>query len=92
MRIKQADLANAMGVSKVRINQILNGHAPITPEMALRLAKVTGTAAHDWLALQRDFDLHRAQRRLARELQKLPSLVPKPTGEDSSGTSGSSEL
>jgi addiction module HigA family antidote len=74
MGIKQAELAEAMDVSKVRINQILNGRAPITPNMALRLGRVTNTAPEYWLGLQRDFDLHQARHRLASVLEKLPIL------------------
>ena len=45
MNWKQAQLAAAMGVSKVRICQIINGRAPVTTEMALRLAVVSGNRA-----------------------------------------------
>lgn len=76
MGIRQADLAAAMGISKVRVNQIINGHAPITPEMALRLATVTATEPDYWLRLQSDFDLHQTRRRLAGLLETLPRLVP----------------
>lgn len=75
LKIRQADLAKAMGMSTVRINHIVNGRAPITPETALRLARVTNTAAEYWLALQTEFDLHRTRRRLARTLEGLQPLV-----------------
>ena len=74
MRVRQADLAEAMGVSKVRINQIINGHAPITPEMALRLGTVTATEPEYWLRLQSDFELFEARRRLAPLLETLRRL------------------
>jgi addiction module HigA family antidote len=77
MGIRQAALAHAMGISPVRINQIINGHAPITPEMALRIGKVTGTEPEYWLALQSEFDLFRTRRRLEGELRILPSLAPE---------------
>jgi len=75
MGIRQSDLARAMGISTVRLNQIINGHAPITPETALRLGKVTGTAAEDWLSLQSDFDLFQARVRLGEQLESLPPLA-----------------
>jgi addiction module HigA family antidote len=74
MGIKQADLAKAMGISNVRINQILSGHSRITPQMALRLDKVTGISAEYWLSLQCQFDLFQARQQLASELEKLPRL------------------
>jgi antitoxin HigA-1 len=85
--LKQAELAQAMGVSKVRINQIVNGHAPITPEMALRLGRVTDTAPEYWLRLQCEFELHVANERLGKTLAELPVL---PQYEDSPARQASS--
>jgi addiction module HigA family antidote len=41
--ITQEKLAFAMRVSRISVNQIVNGRRSITAEMALRLARVTGT-------------------------------------------------
>jgi addiction module HigA family antidote len=73
--IKQADLARAMGVSKPRIHYVVNGRSPITVELALRLGRVTNTTPEYWLALQSEFDLHRARNRLAVTLASLRPLV-----------------
>jgi antitoxin HigA-1 len=73
--LRQADLAAAMGVSKVRLNLIINGKAPVTTEMALRLAKVTGTEAEYWLRLQLDHQLHRARARLGAEIDRLAVIT-----------------
>jgi addiction module HigA family antidote len=78
LKMRQADLARAMGVSTVRVNHIVNGKAPITPEMALRLERATNTDAAYWLALQMEFSLCRARRRLALELQKLQPVPGSP--------------
>ena len=75
MGLRQSDLARAMGISTVRLNQIINGHAPITPEMALRLGKVTGTEPEYWLSLQSDLDLFDARVRLGERLDSLPTLA-----------------
>jgi addiction module HigA family antidote len=72
-KVKQAELARAMGISTVRISQLING-ARITPEMALRLGRVTSTAPDYWLRLQNDYDLFIEARRLAETLQQLPVL------------------
>jgi addiction module HigA family antidote len=37
--LRQADLASAKGISKVRLNLIINKKAPLTPEMAFRFDK-----------------------------------------------------
>ena len=78
LKMRQSDLARAMGISTVRMNQIVKGKAPITPEMALRLERVTGTHAKYWLTLQTEFELHRWRRRLARRLKDLQPLPDSP--------------
>jgi addiction module HigA family antidote len=45
----QAELADRIGVSYVRLNEIVNGRRGITPSTALRLAKARGTTAQFWL-------------------------------------------
>lgn len=72
--ITQRDLALAMGVSRLTVNQIINGKRTVTAEMALRLARVLGTTPEFWLNLQREVDLFEASSKLASELKKLPVL------------------
>lgn len=45
----QQDTAKLLGCSRKQVNEIVNGHAPITPETATKLAKVTGIPAEIWL-------------------------------------------
>ena len=73
--ITKGALASAMGVSRLSINQIINGRRSITADMALRLAKVLGTTAEFWLNLQRDVDLATARTSLGDELRKLTTLA-----------------
>lgn len=73
-RITQDQLAAAMGVSRVSVNQLVMGHRGITAEMALRLAKATATTPEFWLNLQQRSDLHEARLRLRTELDEIPSL------------------
>ena len=81
LNVTQGDLAKAMGVSKVRVNHIINGRAPITVNMALRLARVTNTTPEYWLRLQIEWDLHHAKRRMRREIEKLEPLCAS-SGDD----------
>ncbi|MCH9755731.1 MAG: HigA family addiction module antidote protein [Gammaproteobacteria bacterium] len=46
-----------------RITSILNGKRSITPETALRLAKLFGTTAEFWINLQTTYDLKQAYKR-----------------------------
>lgn len=74
LEITQDQLAEALGVSRFTVNQILNGHRGITPEMALRVGRVLNTSAEFWLRLQSQFDLFKAKEKLGTDLLKLPVL------------------
>ena len=71
--LTQDQLARAMGVSRLTVNEIINDRRTITAEMALRLEAVTRVSAAMWLNLQRMVDLHRAKASLA---EILPGLRP----------------
>jgi len=45
----QAELAGRIGVSYVRLNEIVNGRRGISPSTALRLARALGTSPRFWL-------------------------------------------
>ncbi len=55
--VTQQQLAEAMGVSRRTVNEIVRGRRRITAEMAIRLSKVLGTSAELWMGLQDDYDL-----------------------------------
>jgi addiction module HigA family antidote len=49
--------AKVLGVTRQALNNLVNGKAGISPEMAIRLDKAFGGTAEAWLALQAAFDL-----------------------------------
>ena len=53
--------AKALGVSRQALNNLVNGKAGISPEMAIRLAKAFGSTAETWLRLQMAYDLAQAR-------------------------------
>ena len=53
--MSQAELALRAGLSAKTVNQIVQGKAPITPETAIRLERVTGVPAALWLGLESNF-------------------------------------
>jgi addiction module HigA family antidote len=55
--LTQVELADRIGVSFPRINEIVNGKRGVTVDTALRLARLFGTTPQYWLNLQRDYDL-----------------------------------
>jgi addiction module HigA family antidote len=60
--ISQSALAIRLGVSFPRLNEIVRGKRGVTPDTALRLARVVGMSADFWLGLQQDWDLWHALR------------------------------
>ena len=72
--ISQAALAEALGVSRFTVNQVLRGRRGVTAEMALRLGHVLDTSPELWLKLQAQVDLYEARRAIGAELVRLPRL------------------
>ena len=60
-----------MQVPKSRIAELVGRSRPVTPDTALRLAKVLRTSAKFWLGLQADYDLERVQADLGAELDEI---------------------
>ena len=66
--LTQSALADHIGVSFKRINEIVNGRRAITPETAWLFSQALGTTPQFWMNLQTTYDLvhHRAERKVAR--------------------------
>jgi len=67
-------LAEAIGVSRQSMNELLRERRALSPEMALRLAKLFGTTPEFWLNLQRNVDLWDAAREMKREIANIHPL------------------
>ena len=73
----QSALAVRLGVSFPRLNEIIRRKRGVTPDTALRLARVVGMSADFWLGLQQDWDLWHAMRsEKASEIEALEPLHP----------------
>jgi len=51
------EVAEALGITRKHISAIVNERAPVTPDMALRLAAAFSNRAEFWLNLQAQHDL-----------------------------------
>jgi len=56
------DAAKVLGVSRQALNNLVNKHASVTPEMAVRLEKAFGSNAEPWLRLQMNYDIWQARK------------------------------
>jgi addiction module HigA family antidote len=72
--ISQSAFAVRLGVSFPRLNEIIRGKRSVTPDTALRLARVLGMSADFWLGLQQDWDLWHAMR--SEEAKSIAELEP----------------
>jgi addiction module HigA family antidote len=58
--LSQTEFARRIGVSWPRLNELINKRRGVTPDTALRLARVLRMPADFWLGLQMDWDLWHA--------------------------------
>lgn len=73
--ITQSALALRLGVSFPRLNELIRGKRALTPDTALRLARVVGMSAEFWLGLQLDWDLwHAIRNKKNEEISRLAPL------------------
>lgn len=70
MNLSQNKLANDIGISARRINEIVLGKRRITADTALRLAHYFDMSPQFWLGLQMDYDLDIEEDRLGLRLKK----------------------
>ena len=61
LALTQEQLADAMEVSRVRVNELVRGKRGVTPDTARRLERVFGMSAEFWLRLQMSVDLWDAE-------------------------------
>ena len=58
-----AEAAEALGITRQQLYNVINGRSGVTPEMALRLEKGVGGTADSWLGMQTAYDLAQLRRR-----------------------------
>jgi antitoxin HigA-1 len=69
-----AGLAEAVGVSRQSINELLRERRAISPDMALRLAKLFGNSAEFWLNAQRAIDLWDVAQAIKKDVARIKPL------------------
>lgn len=55
-----------VGISRKALSELINGHAGISPEMAMRLSKTFGGSTESWLRQQMLYDLARVEKKAGR--------------------------
>ncbi len=70
--ISKVRIADALGVSRQTLYDILAERQPVTPAMAVRLGAVFETSPASWLRMQTAYDLWHAEREI--DISKLQTL------------------
>lgn len=65
LNLTTTEAARQLGVTRAMLSRILNGHAAISPQMALRIEKWLGVEnggrAEMWAGMQLDYDMWQAR-------------------------------
>ena len=68
-------LAEQLGVATSTLNRVIKGKSAVSPEMALRLSNVLGRTPESWLAMQNNYEIWQARKRInLSDLQPLKLL------------------
>ncbi len=67
-------LAKALGVSRQSVNELLRERRAVSPEMALRLARLFGNTPEFWLNAQRALDLWNAAQAIRKSIGRIKPL------------------
>lgn len=76
--LSQYRLAHDIGVTPIRISQIVNGKRSITVDTAMRLARYFSTSANVWLRMQIRYDLEVAQDELSERINREVKVYQQP--------------
>lgn len=74
LNISVIDAARKLGITRQTLHAILSERQAITPAMALRLGKFCCNGPDIWLRLQQQHDLWTAQRELADDIARIPTM------------------
>jgi addiction module HigA family antidote len=70
-----SDAANALGVTRQQLHNVVAARSDITTEMALRLEKALGSTADTWLRMQVNYNLAKARKKTSS--LKVKRIEPK---------------
>ena len=68
-------LAADLGVSRQSVNELLRERRAVSPEMALRLARLFGNSPEFWINAQRSVDLWEAVQAIGNDVTRIKPLI-----------------
>ncbi len=74
-KLTVSGLAEALGVSRQTVNELLRERRSVSPEMALRLSRLFGNSPEFWLNAQCAVDLWDAADEIGRDVKRIKPLT-----------------
>ena len=71
LNVTVTQVADALGVSRKHVSAIVNGRAPVTADMAMRLAGAFDTEPDIWVNMQAQYDLWQARQQARPKVKRL---------------------
>ncbi len=82
LKLTVTQIAKDLHISRKTFSDIVNKHAGISPEMALKLAKAFNTTPELWINMQRSYDLWHAQQKIKAQIKKIKPYPTRNTQEE----------
>ena len=71
----KVEISRLLGISRQHLYDILQEKKPVSAAIAVRLGKLFGDGAGIWTRMQAAHDTWQAERAMAREIKKIPTLT-----------------
>lgn len=72
--ITTTEMARRLGFAREAFSRILHGHAPVSPDLAVRLERAGVSTARLWLSMQSAYDLWQAEHREQPVIERLARI------------------
>ena len=73
--LQVTEAAERLGMSRTALSRVLNGHAGISPDLAIRLERAGVSTARFWMTLQLNYELSRAEQRTQPRVRRLQTAA-----------------
>ncbi|BCG26692.1 transcriptional regulator [Pseudomonas tohonis] len=73
--ISIAEMARRLSIARETLSRIMHGHAPISPDLAVRLERAGISTARMWLTMQGSYDLWQAEQREQPPIKRFAEIA-----------------